>query len=224
LWPNLSGGEVIDLLIRLRGGVPARSRRDELLARFSLDPTKKGRAYSRGNRQKVALVAALSVECELLVLDEPTSGLDPLVEQVFHDCLVEHRSQGGTVLLSSHVLSEVERIADRVTIIRDGVTVESGTLQDLRHLRRTEVRAETAGRPPDLSTTAGVHGWSVEGHRATFTVDPEALPAVLAALSTAEVRALTCAPPTLEHLFLDVYRSGTTPAPERTTEAGRTRR
>ena len=154
LWPNLSGGELVDLLIRLRGGRPEESRREELLERFALDPTKRGRAYSRGNRQKVALVAALSLDVDLLVLDEPTSGLDPLMEQVFNDCLREHRDRGGTVLLSSHVLSEVERIADRVTIIREGATVESGSLQDLRHLRRTQVRAELSGPVPNLSGTA----------------------------------------------------------------------
>jgi ABC-2 type transport system ATP-binding protein len=210
LWPNLSGGEVVDLLIRMRGGRPQTSRREELLEKFALDPKKKGRSYSRGNRQKVALVAALSLDVDLLVLDEPTSGLDPLMEQVFNDCLLELRDRGGTVLLSSHVLSEVERVADRVTIIRDGATVESGTLDELRHLRRTEVRAELSGRVPDLSATAGVHGWSTDGPRVSFSVDPESLTAALAALTGAEVRSLTCTPPTLEDLFLDVYRGGST--------------
>lgn len=212
LWPNLTGGEIIDLLIGLRGGRPERSRRADLLERFGLDPTKKGRAYSRGNRQKVALVAALALETDLLVLDEPTAGLDPLMEQVFNDCLLEHRKRGGTVLLSSHVLSEVERIADRVTIIRNGSTVESGSLDELRHLRRTEVRAEVSGGPPDLSSAVGVHGWSLDGQRVSFSVDPESLTNVLAALTTAEIRSLTCTPPTLEDLFLDVYRTADVPA------------
>jgi ABC-2 type transport system ATP-binding protein len=136
LWPNLSGGETIDLLLRMRGADPAASRKAELLERFKLDPTKRGRAYSKGNRQKVALIAAFAVESELLLLDEPTSGLDPLMEQVFKECLAEHRTRGATVLLSSHILSEVERLADRVTIIRDGRTVESGTLESLRLANR----------------------------------------------------------------------------------------
>jgi len=130
-WPNLSGGETIDLLLRMRG-VSGTGRKAELLQRFHLDPTKKGRAYSKGNRQKVALVAAFAVPTELLILDEPTSGLDPLMEQVFDECVAEHKAAGGTVLLSSHILSEVERLADRVTIIRDGRTVETGTLAELR--------------------------------------------------------------------------------------------
>ena len=132
LWPNLSGGETVDLLIRMRGIDPARSHRDEMIERFELDPRQKGRAYSKGNRQKVALVAAFSAETDLLLLDEPTSGLDPLMEEVFRGCLAEHKARGGTVLLSSHILSEVERLADRVTIIRKGRTVESGTLAELR--------------------------------------------------------------------------------------------
>ena len=146
LWPNLSGGEIIDLLGRLRGGLDDK-RRAELLERFDLDPTKKGRAYSKGNRQKVALVAALSADVELLVLDEPTSGLDPLMESVFEDCVDEFKDEGHTVLLSSHILAEVERLCDRVSIIRAGRTVESGTLAELRHLTRTSVSAEL-GRPP----------------------------------------------------------------------------
>ncbi len=135
LWPNLSGGETVDLLLRMRGADPAQSRKADLVERFKLDLTKKGRAYSKGNRQKVALVAAFAVDCDLLVLDEPTSGLDPLMEQLFAACVAEHTARGGTVLLSSHILSEVERLADRVTIIRAGRTAESGTLDELRLLK-----------------------------------------------------------------------------------------
>ena len=142
LWPNLSGGEAIDLLGRLRGGLDER-RRASLLERFELDPTKKGRAYSKGNRQKVALVSALASDVELLILDEPTSGLDPLMEEVFRECVSEERSRGRTVLLSSHILSEVEALCDRVTIIRAGRTVETGTLSELRHLTRITIEAET---------------------------------------------------------------------------------
>jgi ABC-2 type transport system ATP-binding protein len=139
LWPNLTGGEIIDLLLRMRG-VTGPTRREEMLERFGLDPTKKARAYSKGNRQKVVLVATFAAPTDLLVLDEPTSGLDPLMEQVFNECVAEHTATGATVLLSSHILSEVERLADRVTIIRDGRAVETGSLADLRHLKAAEGR------------------------------------------------------------------------------------
>ncbi|WP_107765707.1 ABC transporter ATP-binding protein [Nocardioides terrigena] len=207
LWPNLSGGETIDLLLRMRGVRPADTRREELLERFGLDPTKKGRAYSKGNRQKVALVAAFAAPVELLVLDEPTSGLDPLMEQVFNECLAEHRGTGTTVLLSSHILSEVERLADRVTIIREGRTVETGSLTDLRHLRRNRVRAEVSGVVPDLAAVPGVHEVVTEGRVISCSVDPVGLPALLSALDGAGVLSLTSTPPTLEELFLDAYRS-----------------
>src|ERR1700754_5124756 len=158
LWPNLTGGEVIDLLGRLRGGVD-RKRRDELLQRFELDPRKKGRTYSKGNRQKVALIAALASDVELLILDEPTSGLDPLMEEAFREVILQEKRRGDrTVLLSSHILSEVEALCDRVTIIRDGRTVETGTLDDMRHLTRTSIRAELAGAPDGLARLAGIHG------------------------------------------------------------------
>ncbi len=213
LWPNLSGGETIDMLLRMRGADPRSSRRDALLERFQLDPTKKGRAYSKGNRQKVALVAAFATEVELLVLDEPTSGLDPLMEQVFAECVAEQVATGATVLLSSHILSEVERLADRVTIIRDGKAVESGTLDELRHLRRSRIRADVVGTVPDLSGTPGVHELVVDGSVVTCTVDPEGLPTVLTALTSAGISALTSSPPTLEELFLDAYRPTGTTAP-----------
>jgi len=213
LWPNLSGGETIDLLLRMRGADPARSRREEMLERFDLDPTKKGRAYSKGNRQKVALVAAFAVDTELLVLDEPTSGLDPLMEQVFNECLAEHTGRGATVLLSSHILSEVERLADRVTIIRAGRAVETGTLQEMRHLHRNRIQAVVDGQVPDLTGIRGVHDVVVEGARVTCTVDPEALTETLATLTRVGVRELTSAPPTLEELFLDVYRPASVTTP-----------
>ncbi|MCW2818591.1 MAG: hypothetical protein JWR42_1378 [Marmoricola sp.] len=206
LWPDLSGGETVDLLLRMRGVDPARSRRDELVERFRLDPRTRARAYSKGNRQKVALVAALAVEVELLVLDEPTTGLDPLMEEVFAECIAEHTAAGATVLLSSHLLGEVERLADRVTIIREGRTVETGSLEDLRHLRRSHVRAEVADGPPSLVGLEGVHDVVVEAHRVSCTVDAAGLPALLQALTQSGVRALTCTPPTLEELFLDAYR------------------
>ncbi len=206
LWPNLSGGETIDLLLRMRDIDPRATRREELLHRFELDPTKKGRAYSKGNRQKVALVAAFAADVDLLVLDEPTSGLDPLMEQVFADCVAERTAAGTTVLLSSHILSEVERLADRVTIIREGRAVESGSLEEMRHLHRSRVRADLVGAVPDLSGTPGVHDLSVDGSVVSCTVEPEALPAVLTAITAAGIRTLTSTPPTLEELFLDAYR------------------
>jgi ABC-2 type transport system ATP-binding protein len=206
LWPNLSGGEVIDLMLRMRGASAAGSRRTEMLERFELDPTKKGRAYSKGNRQKVALVAAFAAPADLLILDEPTSGLDPLMEEVFADAVAEAKAAGTTVLLSSHILSEVERLADRVTIIRDGRVVETGSLDELRHLHRTRLRAEVAGQVPDLAGLAGVHDLSVEGAVVACTVEPEGLAAVLSAITAAGVRTLTSTPPTLEELFLDAYR------------------
>jgi ABC-2 type transport system ATP-binding protein len=204
LWPNLTGGEVIDLLGRLRGGLDER-RRADLLERFELDPTKKGRGYSKGNRQKVALVAALSSDVELLVLDEPTSGLDPLMESVFRDCVDEFRSEGRTVLLSSHILAEVERLCDRVSIIRAGTRVESGTLAELRHLTRTSISADLASAPDGLESLPGVHDVEVDGHRVHLEVDSTQLDPVLSALQRAGVLSLTSQPPTLEDLFLRHY-------------------
>jgi ABC-2 type transport system ATP-binding protein len=204
LWPSLTGGEAIDLLGRLRGGLDAR-RRAELLERFELDPTKKGGTYSKGNRQKVALVAALAADTELLILDEPTSGLDPLMEEVFRECIEERRAAGTTVLLSSHILSEVEALGDRVTIIRAGRAVESGTLADLRHLTRTSIVAETERPPTGLAALAGVHDLHVEGLRARFDVDTSHLDEALRRLTAFGVRTLTSQPPTLEELFLRHY-------------------
>jgi ABC-2 type transport system ATP-binding protein len=206
LWPNLSGGEVIDLLGRLRGGQDPK-RRAELLERFELDPKKKGRAYSKGNRQKVALIAALASDAELLILDEPTSGLDPLMEEVFQQCVQEERESGRTVLLSSHILSEVEALCDRVSIIRKGRTVETGSLADLRHLTRTSISVELANPPNGLASLPGVHDAKIEGRRVSFEVDTARLDEVLGHLTTAGVRSLISRPPTLEELFLRHYES-----------------
>jgi ABC-2 type transport system ATP-binding protein len=204
LWPNLSGGEVIDLLGRLRGGLDEK-RRALLIERFELDPTKKSRTYSKGNRQKVALVAALAADVELLILDEPTSGLDPIMEAVFTDCIDDFKDDGHSVLLSSHILAEVERLCDRVSIIRAGHTVESGTLSELRHLTRTSVSAELAKTPSGLADLAGVHALDVAGNRVVFEVDTPQLGAALAALGEFDIRSLTSQPPTLEELFLRHY-------------------
>jgi ABC-2 type transport system ATP-binding protein len=204
LWPNLTGGEVIDLLGRLRGGLDPK-KRDDLLRRFDLDPTKKGRTYSKGNRQKVALVAALASDVELLILDEPTSGLDPLMEEVFRQCVEEERQRDRTVLLSSHILSEVEALCDRISIIRRGKVVETGTLSDLRHLTRTSIQAELAGSPNGLASLPGVHSLDVEGNRVRCEVDTAQLDAVMRQLSASGIKSLVAQPPTLEELFLRHY-------------------
>ncbi len=204
LWPNLTGGEVIDLLGRLRGGLDPR-RRASLLERFDLDPTKRGRAYSKGNRQKVALVAALASNVELLILDEPTEGLDPLMEAVFRECIAEERRQGRTVLLSSHILAEVEALCDRVSIIRHGRTVKTGTLTELRHLTRTSISAELAGPPDGLASLPGVHDLRVDGAMVRCQVEPAQLDEVLRRLASVGVRSLVSQPPTLEELFLRHY-------------------
>jgi ABC-2 type transport system ATP-binding protein len=204
LWPNLSGGEVIDLLGRLRGGLDEK-RRADLVERFDLDPRKKGRTYSKGNRQKVAIVAALASRVDLLILDEPTSGLDPLMEATFQNAIQEEREQGRTVLLSSHILAEVEALCDKVSIIRNGHTVESGTLAELRHLTRTSITAELAGPPQGLTELANVHDLEVEGHRVRFDVETRSLDEALRRLTRIGVRSLVSRPPTLEELFLRHY-------------------
>ncbi|MGW0041337.1 ATP-binding cassette domain-containing protein [Rhodococcus sp. NPDC003348] len=204
LWPSLSGGETIDLLARMRGGIDEQ-RRAELVDRFDLDPRKKARTYSKGNRQKVSLVSALSSNARLLLLDEPTSGLDPLMEQVFRECVTEASARGVTVLLSSHILSEVEALCQKVTIIRAGRTVESGTLADMRHLSRTSISAELLGDPGDLSRIAGLADVTVEDHTLHCQVDSEHLGELIRVLGDAGVRSLVSKPPTLEELFLRHY-------------------
>jgi ABC-2 type transport system ATP-binding protein len=205
LWPKLSGGEVIDVFGRLRGDLDPR-RRDELLERFELDPTKKARTYSKGNRQKVGLVAALASSAELLILDEPTSGLDPLMESVFQDCINEVKAQGRTVLLSSHILAEVEALCDRVSIIRAGRTQQSGTLSELRHLTRTSIIAETIRPAGTLVDLPGVHGLQIDGTHARFGVDNDQFDGAVRRLSELGLRSLISHPPTLEELFLRQYR------------------
>ncbi|MFC6881620.1 MULTISPECIES: ABC transporter ATP-binding protein [Actinomadura] len=204
LWPGLSGGEVIDLLGRLRGGVDKR-RKTELLERFQLDPRKKTRTYSKGNRQKVALVAALASDVELLLLDEPTSGLDPLMEETFREAIAEERSAGRTVLLSSHILSEVEALCDRVSIIREGRVVETGTLDEMRHLTRTSIDAELMRPPSGLSDVPGVHELKIDGMHVSCEVETASLDEALRQLTGAGVRNLVSRPPTLEELFLRHY-------------------
>jgi ABC-2 type transport system ATP-binding protein len=204
LWPQLTGGEVIDLLGRLRGGVDQK-RRDEMLQRFELDPTKKGTAYSRGNRQKVALVAALASDAELLILDEPTTGLDPLMEEVFAECIHAERQRGRTVFLSSHILSEVEALCDRVSIIRQGRNVETGSLAEMRHVTETSVDVTLRSIPPDLARLPAARTVEVEGTRLRCEVPTEQIGALLTDLGPYGIVSLTCQPPTLEELFLRHY-------------------
>jgi len=219
LWPNLTGGEVIDLLGRLQGGQDA-ARRKELLGIFDLDPTKKSRAYSKGNRQKVALIAALATDAEVFLLDEPTSGLDPLMEDAFRGCVRELRDQGRTVLLSSHILSEAEALSDRVSIIRAGRVVETGKLDQLRHLTRTSVSADVTTVPPGLEALAGVHDVVVAGRRVSAQVEPSGLAPLMQALTAAGLITLTSQPPTLEELFLRHYGAATTGEPSGSDTAG----
>lgn len=202
LWPNLTGGEVIDLLEQLRGG-PAADRRAELIQRFRLDPARKCRTYSKGNRQKVALVAAFAGSSELLILDEPTSGLDPLMERVFADCVEEEKQAGRTILLSSHIMSEVEALADRVTVVRDGRTVRTGTLDELRAGAKMAVDAVLQHSPASLADR--FHTVTVEGNRIRGQLDPAALPDFLQQCTELGVVSMSCEPPSLDSVFLSLY-------------------
>lgn len=207
LWPRLTGGEVIDLLGRLRGGLDE-GRRRALVDRFALDESRRCRTYSKGNRQKVALIAALAADVDLLLLDEPTSGLDPLMEAELRACVEDFRGRGGTVLLSSHVLAEVEHLCDRVTIIREGRTVETGSIAELQHLSRTSISVVLDHPPSGLAATPGVHDLLTEGGRLKFDVDTAHLGEVLTVLNSCGIRTLDCRPPTLEDLFLRHYTDG----------------
>jgi ABC-2 type transport system ATP-binding protein len=204
LWPNLTGGEAIDLLGRLRGGLD-KAHRAELIERFDLDPTKKGRTYSKGNRQKVAIVAALASDAELVLLDEPTAGLDPLMEVVFQDVINQVKAEGRTVLLSSHILAQVEALADKVSIIRQGEIVQSGTLTEMRHLTRTTIEATTAKPVAGLEQLPGVHDLEAGDGRVRFAVDGGCLNDAVRALSQYDIRSMTSHPPTLEELMLRHY-------------------
>lgn len=204
LWPSLTGGETIDLLARMRGGIDE-ARRTELIERFEFDPRKKVRAYSKGNRQKVSLISAFSSRAQLLLLDEPTSGLDPLMENIFQRCVREARDRGVTVLLSSHILAETEALCERVTIIQAGKTVESGSLESMRHLSRTSIKAEMIGEPGDLTRIRGVEDVTIEGSTVRAQVDSESLGELIRVLGAAGVRSLVSQPPTLEELFMRHY-------------------
>lgn len=219
LWPSLTGGETIDVLARMRGGLDAR-RRDELIERFDLDPSKRVRTYSKGNRQKVSLIAAFASDVQLLILDEPSSGLDPLMENVFQRCVGEARQRGTTVLLSSHILAETEALCDRVTIIRSGRTVESGSLAALRHLSHTSVTADVASNPGDLRRISGVHDLRWDGTTMRAQVDNASLGELIRVLGEAGVRSLTSQPPTLEELFLRHYDGTGAPAAQPVSPRG----
>jgi ABC-2 type transport system ATP-binding protein len=204
LWPNLTGGEVIDLFVQLRGG-NNKSKRDRLIEMFDLDPSKKCRTYSKGNRQKVALVSAFASNADLYILDEPTSGLDPLMERLFQECVEEAKREGKSILLSSHILSEVEKLCDKVGIIRQGKIIESGTLSELRHLTRTNLVVETREPIMSLEEMAGVHHVERKGETYTFQVDTEKLGDVIKHISNYGVIKFESVPPTLEDLFMQHY-------------------
>jgi ABC-2 type transport system ATP-binding protein len=204
LWPNLTGGEVIDLFLKLNGSAN-RSKREELIKKFDLDPTKKCRTYSKGNRQKVALVAAFSSDADLFILDEPTSGLDPLMENVFQECVMDVKEQGKSVLLSSHILSEVEKLCDRVSIIRQGKIIESGSLSELRHLTRTQMLVDTREPITGLNELQGIHEIEEREHGLSFQVDTVQMDAVMKHISQFGIVKLESAPPTLEDLFMRHY-------------------
>jgi ABC-2 type transport system ATP-binding protein len=204
LWSNLTGGEVIDLFVRLRGA-NNKNRRDELIEKFDLDPSKKCRTYSKGNRQKVALVAAFSSDAELLILDEPTSGLDPLMERVFQDCVLDMKKEGKSIFLSSHILSEVEKLCDRLSIIRLGKIMETGTLTELRHLTRTNIHLETKEPINILAKMEGIHDLAQNGVGYSFQIDSEKIGTLISGLGSYEVTLFESTPPNLEDLFLRHY-------------------
>ena len=207
VWPELTGGQILDLLGATSGGYDE-AYRDDLIERFNFDPGKKGRSYSKGNRQKVAIIAALMTRAPFLAMDEPTSGLDPLMEATFQDCLREAKSRGQTILLSSHILSEVEAVCDRVAVLRQGVLVEHGTLDDLRHLHATTVEATYTGTPPALADVAGVEDVVIADGTIRLQVHGSTDP-LLKALATAEVHTLSMREPTLEELFHAYYDEST---------------
>ena len=204
LWPNLTGGEVIDLFLKMRGnGSP--SKKEELLKRFELDPTKKCRTYSKGNRQKIALISAFASDADLYILDEPTSGLDPLMERIFQECVLEVKAEGKSVLLSSHILSEVEKLCDKIAIIRQGKIIETGTLSEMRHLTRTKLTIKTKETIPALQEVKGIHNLEQSDSEFVFQVDTEELGNIIQYISSFGIEKLESAPPTLEDLFMRHY-------------------
>lgn len=204
LWPNLTGGEIIDMFLRLRGGYDGKLR-DDLIERFDLDPSKKARTYSKGNRQKVALISALASDVELLLLDEPTAGLDPLMEVIFQEVIKEAKDRGRSVLLSSHILAQVEVLSDRLSIIRSGHIVESGTLSELRHMTRTTIEVETSESAEELAGEPGIHDFRTQGERVVFEVDGDLVDETMRKITPLGVQSLVAHPPTLEQLLMRYY-------------------
>lgn len=207
LWPNLTGGEVIDLFLSMRGVKVDKQRKEDLMKRFEFDPTKKCRTYSKGNRQKVALISAFAADADLYILDEPTSGLDPLQERVFQDCVQEVKDKGASVLLSSHILSEVERLCDQVAIIRQGEIVEAGTLEDLRHLTRTQITLKTKQEAPELAEQEWVHDFIHEKGEYLFQLDSDHMDDLIAFVQSYGVVKFESQPPKLEDLFMRHYET-----------------
>jgi ABC-2 type transport system ATP-binding protein len=205
LWPNLSGGETIDLFLKLHGAIN-QEKRDQLIKKFDLNPKKKVRSYSKGNRQKIALIAALATEAELYIFDEPTSGLDPLMEAIFQEEVKALKAAGKAIILSSHILSEVEKLADRVAVIRKGEIVETGTLDDLRHLTRYQYKVETEQEAVGLKELSSVHDLQIKENEATFQADSDAIDEILKTLLLYGVKKLEATPPTLEDLFMRHYQ------------------
>ena len=206
LWDNLTGGEVIDLFISLQG-TNNKKRKEELIKKFNFDPTKKCRTYSKGNRQKVALIAALASDADFYILDEPTSGLDPLMEKVFRSYVLDLKAQGKTILLSSHILTEVEELCDKISIIREGEIIETGTLNELRHLMRSHVKIELEKEIKDLDKLKGVFDLEKEDNIYQFKVDSSEIGDVINHLSKYKIKSLLCAPPSLEELFMTHYKN-----------------
>ncbi|WP_097151003.1 ABC transporter ATP-binding protein [Ureibacillus acetophenoni] len=206
LWPNLTGGEVIDIFLKMRGN-GNKNRRDELIERFNLDPSKKCRAYSKGNRQKIALISAFASEAQFYIFDEPTSGLDPLMERTFQQCVLEVKNEGKSVLLSSHILSEVEKLCEKISIIREGKIIETGTLSEMRHLTRTNLIVKTIKPLPPFETKQGVHNVNYENGEISFQVDSEELDSIIKFISEFGIQKLESSPPTLEDLFLRHYEN-----------------
>lgn len=207
LWPNLTGGEVIDLFLSMRGVKVDKQRKEDLMKRFEFDPTKKCRTYSKGNRQKVALISAFAADADLYILDEPTSGLDPLQERVFQDCVQEVKDKGASVLLSSHILSEVERLCDQVAIIRQGEIVEAGRLEDLRHLTRTQITLKTKQEAPELAEQEWVHDFIHEKGEYLFQLDSDHMDDLIAFVQSYGVVKFESQPPKLEDLFMRHYET-----------------
>ena len=204
LWPNLTGGEIIDLFIRLQG-TKENNKKEELIEKFEFDPSKKNRTYSKGNRQKVALIAALSSDADLYILDEPTSGLDPLMEKVFQECILELKKKGKTVLLSSHILSEVETLCDRVAIIRNGKIIDIGTLEEMRHINKTKFSIKTKEKVTNIKEQEYISDFKGTETEFEFSVETNKIDEVMKLIIPFHIEKIESILPTLEELFMKYY-------------------